>query len=120
MTERPTSTELVEAVREFLLNDVMNSPDKRMAFQARVAANVLGIVERELQQGAENEHLEHDRLVALLGHEGDLDDLRAELATAIRSGDYGGDRTELLATLKLTALESLEIANPKYANPEPS
>ena len=47
---RPTARELLDAVREFLTDEVMTSDDRRLAYQARVAANVLAIVERELAQ----------------------------------------------------------------------
>ncbi len=47
---RPTARELLDAVREFLTNDVMTTDDPRLAFNGRVAANALGIVERELAQ----------------------------------------------------------------------
>jgi hypothetical protein len=45
---RPTARELVEAVHEFLTDQVMTSDDRALAYHARVAANALGIVEREL------------------------------------------------------------------------
>ncbi len=45
---RPTARELLEAVREFLTERVMTSDDPGLTYHARVAANVLGIVEREL------------------------------------------------------------------------
>jgi len=47
---RPTARELVEAVREFLTDEVMASDDRRLAYQARVAGNALAIVARELAQ----------------------------------------------------------------------
>lgn len=47
---RPTARELVDAVRGFLTDDVMPNTTGRLSFHARVAANVLGIVERELAQ----------------------------------------------------------------------
>jgi aminoglycoside phosphotransferase (APT) family kinase protein len=49
---RPTATELLEAVREFLTGQVMPATTGQLAFHARVAANVLGIVARELEAGA--------------------------------------------------------------------
>ena len=49
---RPTTRELLEAVREFLTSDVMTSTEGRVQFHARVAANVVAIVERELAQPA--------------------------------------------------------------------
>ena len=51
MHGRPTARELLEAVREFLTNDVMPRTDGRLSFHARVAANVVSIVERELAMG---------------------------------------------------------------------
>jgi aminoglycoside phosphotransferase (APT) family kinase protein len=45
---RPTARELLDAVRAFLTEDVMLATSGRLSFHARVAANVLGIVEREL------------------------------------------------------------------------
>jgi hypothetical protein len=47
---RPTARELIEAVREFLSDEVMASDDRRIAYQARVAGNALAIVVRELAQ----------------------------------------------------------------------
>ena len=49
--DRPTTTELVGAVREFLERDVMAVTEGRVGFHARVAANVLAMVERELALG---------------------------------------------------------------------
>lgn len=48
---RPTASELLEAVREFLTSQVMPGTSGQLAFHARVAANVLGIVARELELG---------------------------------------------------------------------
>ncbi len=48
---RPTASELLEAVREFLTGQVMPATSGQLAFHARVAANVLGIVARELELG---------------------------------------------------------------------
>jgi aminoglycoside phosphotransferase (APT) family kinase protein len=48
---RPTASELLEAVREFLTDQVMPGTSGQLAFHARVAANVLGIAGRELELG---------------------------------------------------------------------
>src|SRR5262249_48838695 len=48
---RPTASELLEAVREFLTGQVMPASTGQLAFHARVAANVLAIVARELELG---------------------------------------------------------------------
>jgi aminoglycoside phosphotransferase (APT) family kinase protein len=49
---RPTASELLDAVRGFLTDQVMPASTGQLAFHARVAANVLGIVARELELGA--------------------------------------------------------------------
>ena len=49
---RPTASELLDAVAEFLTDDVATSDDPRLAYQGRVAANVVRIVERELARPA--------------------------------------------------------------------
>jgi aminoglycoside phosphotransferase (APT) family kinase protein len=53
---RPTARELLDTVREFLTERVATSDDRGLTYEARVAANVLAIVERELAQ----EHVARD------------------------------------------------------------
>src|SRR3954452_12312956 len=91
--DRPTAGELVIAVREFLERDVMAATEGRVQFHTRVAVNVLNIVARELELGTGLAHAERARAAALLGHDGEVDDLERELAAAIRSGalDDGPD-----------------------------
>ncbi len=48
---RPTASELVEAVREYLMGSVLPATTGQVAFHARVAANALAIVARELELG---------------------------------------------------------------------
>lgn len=47
---RPTARELLDTVREFLSERVATSADSGITYEARVAANILAIVERELAQ----------------------------------------------------------------------
>ena len=104
----PTSAELLEAVREWLERDVMSSTEGRLRFHARVAANVLATVERELVVGAEQDAAHRERL-ASLGVVGD-----AELARAIRDGELD-DRLDAVRTvLRADVDDRLSVANPKY------
>ncbi|HKD88661.1 MAG TPA: phosphotransferase [Streptosporangiaceae bacterium] len=48
---RPTANELLAAVREYLLTSVLPATSGQLAFHARVAANSLAIVARELELG---------------------------------------------------------------------
>ncbi len=113
--DRPTANELVTAVREFLERDVMPATEGRVQFHTRVAINVLNIVARELELGAGFAENERERAAVLLGHEGTVDDLERELATAIRSGALTeGPDHEVRAHVRETVREKLLIANPGY------
>jgi hypothetical protein len=48
---RPTASELLDAVRGYLTDQVMPATSGQLAFHARVAANALAIVARELELG---------------------------------------------------------------------
>jgi phosphoserine phosphatase len=104
----PTAIELVEAVTEFLRDEVMDESSDRLRFHARVAANVLGIVERELRLGDEVARAH----AARLGRLGVADD--AELARAIRDGRFDERIDELVAELRAATHDRLLIANPRY------
>ncbi len=52
MFGRPTASELLDAVREYLTGSVLPGTSGQLAFHARVAANALAIVARELELGA--------------------------------------------------------------------
>jgi Domain of unknown function (DUF6285) len=114
MQDRPTAEELVAAVREFLTHDVMPATDGRVRFHARVATNVLGMVERELSLGAALNEAEQARAVALLGHDGDLAELERELAAGIRTGAFDDRLDDVRSHVRATVREKLLIANPRY------
>ncbi len=61
---RPTASELLDAVQGFLTGEVMSSTGGQVAFHARVAANALAIVARELELGPLPDDLELADLVA--------------------------------------------------------
>lgn len=104
----PTAIELVEAVREWLERDVMAAVDGRLRFHTRVAANMLGIVERELDLGPV-QAAEHARRLASLGVDDD-----AALARRIRAGDFDDRTAELRAVLRDAVTAKLLVANPRY------
>ena len=105
---RPTAAELIAAVREFLVDEVMPESDGQLRFHARVAANALGIVGRELAvAGAQAEA--HARALERLGASSE-----AELAGAIRSGRLDDRRDEVVAAVRATVRARLEVANPDH------
>jgi|SRR4051794_7656730 len=108
----PTVAEMVEAVREWLERDVMSSPEARLRFHGRVAANMLGMVERELLLGPEQATAHAERLATLGVH----DD--RELAAAIRDGSLDGRLEDVRAAVRASVVAKLEVANPRYIRPE--
>jgi hypothetical protein len=85
-----------------------------------VAANALGIVERELVLGPSVDAPVIARLAALLGHDGSVRELVTELATAIREGAVDDHDDEVVGTVMDIVRAKLAIANPKYAETSPS
>lgn len=104
----PTAEQLVESVREWIERDVIPGTEGRLQFHARVALNVLAMVERELAQGPEQAAAHAARLAGL----GVADE--AELAAAIRSGSLDGRLDEVRQVVRATVEDKLRVANPKY------
>jgi hypothetical protein len=100
---RPTAAELVEAVAEFLETDVRESTTGQVNFHARVAANALRMVERELLAEADGATRE---ALADMG----FDD-EAQLAAAIRSGELDD---HVLGALRALVSDRLAVAHPGY------
>ncbi len=105
--DAPTAVELLRAVQDFLEGDVTSSTEGRVRFHAKVAANVLGIVARELACGEAGE-LGHRAELARLGVRSD-----AELAAAIRSGELDGRMGEVMEVVRATVAAKLAVANPE-------
>ena len=105
---RPTAPELLAAVAEFLREEVMPATEGRINFLARVAANALDGVERELRFGSRQAR-EHRRRLADFG----VAD-QAEFADAIRSGKLDPGDPALLAAVRAAVTDRLAVANPRY------
>lgn len=114
------SHELLESVTEFLRNEGSKVCDSRFGYLARVAANSLDIVDRELRLSASASAQERQGLEQLLGHSGELEMLRYELCGAIRSGEIGLSDPKLADHLRQTVSMQIAIDQPRYwgrANP---
>jgi hypothetical protein len=108
--DRPSSDELLESVREWLERDVMTSSDSRIAFHARVAANIIEIVRRE-NAAADHVNARHHDVMSQL-------DVTStdELAMKIRNGDFDERLGELVRILRPTIEDKVSVANPRYMN----
>ena len=114
LQDRPTAAELLEAIREFLEQDVMPAVEGRLRFHSRVAVNALGMLEREVRLGAELDAAERARLGALLGHDADVAKLTTELAARIREGSLDDRRDDVVAAVRESVRAKLLVSNPDY------
>lgn len=106
--DRPTAVELLEAVGEWIRRTGITGELPSNPFHARVAANMISIVERELALG-ERQRVDHEvRLVQL----GVADDV--ELATAIRTGALDDRMDEVRELVWASVRDKLAVANPRY------
>ena len=108
---RPTAAELVAVVADFLENDVRGATEGQVNFHARVAANVLRIVERELTDDSAAEVI--DKLAEL----GFADE--AQLAAAIRAGVLDDRADDVLPALRTLVRRRLAVAHPGYDQSTP-
>ena len=114
MMDQPSILELVNAARDFIEKHAMPELKGHTAFHARVAANALGIVAREIEFGGPAAEAERRRLVALLGRDGTLLDLNRELCARIRDGRIGLETAGLADHLAQTTCDKVTIDQPTY------
>ncbi len=106
--DAPDPATLLDAVREFLVDEVEPQLDGRLRYHLKVAANVLRIVEREIRLGEEHAARHRERL-ARLGFAGDT-----ELAAAIRSGAADQRLDAIERELRAAVTDKLAVARPGY------
>ena len=124
MNDRPDASELLGAVERFLEETAVPALEGPAKYHARVAANVVRIVARELATEDEHAAREWDGLATLLGDApkpaaraalGDA--IRArneELVRRIRAGDAdaGAWREALIAHLSRVVADKVDVAQP--------
>ncbi|MGJ4887340.1 DUF6285 domain-containing protein [Bradyrhizobium sp. HKCCYLRH3099] len=116
MQDEPTPTELVQAVADFLRNDIAPLISGHHAFKLRVGINALDLVVRQLTQAAPADAAEHARLKVLLARDGTLLDLNRALAKQIASGALDLATPGLKEHLWQTTLDKLAVDQPNYAS----
>lgn len=112
--DAPSVDELLAAVERFVGGAVTEATSGQVRFHARVAANAVGIVRRQLAMGDAAALAHHERL-AVLGFDDD-----AALAAAIAAGDLDGDLDEAGRVLAGAVVDKLAVANPGYLETPPA
>ena len=112
-TQMPMPAELLEGVRAFLQEEVTPQESGQFAFLARVAANSLGIAQREFLYGPGLGDAEQQRLRALFG-DGSLDALRWRLVNELR-GSLPLATSQLAEHLRQSVATQLWVDQPGYS-----
>lgn len=117
MQDPPAAPAILAAVIAFLRDTAAPELTGHARFEARVAANALEIVRRELlAAGADGDR---QRLAALVGECGDPEALNLALAERIRSGEMDITTPGLVDHLWRTTLEKLAVDQPHFAGLRP-
>ena len=126
MQDRPTVHELLDAVQRFLDEEVVPNSEGRRQFVARVSANVLRMIDRELLLEDVHQAREWAALDALLGpaplppeRAARLAALRQrndELCVRIRNGafDEGPAYAAVVASVRQSVQDKLAVTDPAY------
>lgn len=114
MQDTPTPDDLLSAVAAFLREQAQPQLQGQASFHARVAANALDIVRRQLALSPAAQAEERQRLVELLQAEGGLAALNQQLCECIASGALGLDTPGLAEHLWQTTLDKLAVDQPGY------
>jgi Domain of unknown function (DUF6285) len=114
MHQRPDPAELLEAVASYLREQAMPQLPGHAGFLARVSANALDVVRRQLLLAPEADAAELQRLRALLRQDGGLPELNALLCRRIAGGEIGLHTLGLAEHLWATTLDKLAVDQPGY------
>lgn len=116
MLDQPRGADILAAVSRLLRETLMPQLPANAAFQARVAANAIDLVAREIDFGKKVERETLARLRALLNSDGTLEQLETELSGRIRRGELDLQSEGLADHLWRTALDKMKIDQPNYAS----
>ena len=116
MIDAPHGADMLDAVARLLRDTLIPLLPADTVFQARVAANAVDLVAREIRLGAAAQTDATTRLKALLTLDASLPALEVELAKRIREGQVGADTPGLMDHLWATTLAKMAIDQPSYAS----
>jgi len=115
MQDQPTPVEMLNTVAQFLRSAGPKEAQPRIAYQARVAANVLDLVARELAIAPLENAFEAERLRALLRCDGSLEELNAAFAEALDRRTLSILSPEVRNNLWTTTMAKLSVDQPNYS-----
>ena len=114
MHDQPDPDDLLRAVADFLREQAMPHLQGQAAFHARVAANLLEVVRRQIAQAPQADALERAGLQALLQADGSVAELNRLLCARIASGELDPTSPKLVEHLWQVTLAKLAVDQPGY------
>jgi hypothetical protein len=114
MQDEPRPPEILAAVARYLRDVVAAETKGHVSFNVRVCANALEMMRRQLELSPPAEAGEGERLKALLGMDGDLLALNAELCRRLESGSVDPQAPAVREHLWETTLAKLAVDQPTY------
>ena len=115
MQDQPAAAEILAAVAAFLKTVTGPELAPHTAFQLRVAANALELAGRDMTLSPAEDAAELARLTTLLGRDGSLLDLNAELARRLDAGEADLTTPGVAEHLWATTLAKLAVDQPNYS-----
>lgn len=112
----PNAATLLGAAAKYLEEELLPTLADYHRFQTRITVNVVNIIRRELKLYDAQAASERERLAAILGHDGQVEELSLELAKRIRNGAIALTDPALLSHIRQSLADALAINNPKWPN----
>ncbi|EMN46271.1 DUF6285 domain-containing protein [Leptospira weilii] len=129
MQDKPTSADLLEAIQDFLMKEILPQfKDKEfLSYKTLVSWNMLGVVSREIRSGEELLDKELSRLVGILNknlaNPSTLNEKKAlahawniELRDKIRKEKLSSENLQYWNHVKETVKEKVEVINPRFTS----
>ncbi len=127
MQDKPSATELLEAIQDFLMKEVLPEFKEKdlLAYKTLVSWNMLGVVSREIRSGEELLDKELSRLASLLGKKQEFprtwnekktltSSWNLELRDKIRKEKKSVEDSDYWKHVKESVREKVEIVNPRF------
>ena len=110
--DRPTSSELIQAVMDFLDTKIKDELPPHLAFKLRITNNVLGMVQREIDQGEALQQEVYDAMQSLM-HSDEL--TTKKLSELIKDGKIDLRDEDLKDLLAILSKNKIAVDNPNYS-----
>jgi hypothetical protein len=106
----PDAAILLKAAIRYLEEELMPTLEGYHRFQTRVTVNVLSTLRRELEMRGAQAGSERTRLMAIIGHDGDVEAIGREIAERLRGGGISPFSTLEPLAAKLTTSAERRLA----------